>query len=589
MAQISKISLGETQYGLRASGIPFGKVDSTSTSTEFTATIPEITALEDGACMFLMNGVVTSAAGFTLDINSLGAKPCYSSMAAATRATTVFNKNYTMLFIYDSTRVSGGCWDIYYGYANSMAYELREYQANKKMASKLYRYQFCFTKRDGTLMPSNNTSNSTSTSKTLSTDAFDPTRAIYYYTYTTTINVGASPSASYLYTQYGTANMRYAFNVSTTSLTVNEPVYIRCTPQTDGQLKFDGNNCIVQALPITNDGKVYLLLGQSYSAYQIVLVPWHPCFKYDSRINAVAPWYGADYARESELSSYAPLSSPAFTGTPTIGGYNVLTTQDLTKVMHFRGVSSTAITNGGTETATIGGNQLTAEEGDVVIYNNVEYIWNGSAWEQMGDEYKLPIVIDINENDSIITMDNIKGYANNSGYTCTFLAQAFNKVPIYINFINTQNVKQIIRLQEYIPNLTLGTYTGDLYIGFYDINGNLKEFDFIILNDNSILGTSINDNLMIYYATTAGNASTADYATTAGSADTAINATYATNADNTNYATNADHAGSATTADTADYANSAASASSADITTTENAIAKYSDASGTFANSWSYN
>jgi hypothetical protein len=107
----------------------------------------------------------------------------------------------------------------------------------------------------------------------------------------------------------------------------------------------------------------------------------HPCFIYDNRVSDIVVWHGAEYARKSELVNYAPLSSPAFTGTPTIGGYNVLTTQDLTKVMHFRGVSSTAITDGGTETATIGGNSLTAEEGDVVIYNNVEYIWNGSAWE----------------------------------------------------------------------------------------------------------------------------------------------------------------------------------------------------------------
>lgn len=43
--------------------IPFAQVDSTSTSTEFTATIPGITQLKDGVCAYLMNGVVNSAAG----------------------------------------------------------------------------------------------------------------------------------------------------------------------------------------------------------------------------------------------------------------------------------------------------------------------------------------------------------------------------------------------------------------------------------------------------------------------------------------------------------------------------------------------
>ena len=64
----------------------------------------------------LKNGVVTSASGWTLNINGLGAKPVYSTMGATTRITTTFNVNYTMLFVYNSTRVSGGCWDMYYGY-----------------------------------------------------------------------------------------------------------------------------------------------------------------------------------------------------------------------------------------------------------------------------------------------------------------------------------------------------------------------------------------------------------------------------------------------------------------------------------------
>ena len=102
--------------------IPFGQVDDTSTSTAFTATISGITELKNGVCMWLKNGVVTSAEGFTIDINGLGAKPCYGSLAAATQSTTIFNINYTMLFIYNSTRVTGGCWDVVYGYDSNTTY-----------------------------------------------------------------------------------------------------------------------------------------------------------------------------------------------------------------------------------------------------------------------------------------------------------------------------------------------------------------------------------------------------------------------------------------------------------------------------------
>lgn len=52
---------------------------------------------------------------------------------------------------------------------------------------------------------------------------------------------------------------------------------------------------------------------------------------------------------------------------------------------HFIGISTTAITNGGTEKPTIGGSQKTVANGDIVIYGNKEFIWNGSAWAELGD------------------------------------------------------------------------------------------------------------------------------------------------------------------------------------------------------------
>lgn len=99
-----------------ANGIHYAQVNSNSTSTVFTATIEGITSYYDGLTVLLKNGVVTSASGFTININNLGAKPVYNNMAAATRETTIFNINYTLLLIYDEDRVDGGCWVNYRGY-----------------------------------------------------------------------------------------------------------------------------------------------------------------------------------------------------------------------------------------------------------------------------------------------------------------------------------------------------------------------------------------------------------------------------------------------------------------------------------------
>lgn len=106
----------------KAASIPFGTVDAGSTSTAISATVDGVTELRDGVCAYIRNGVVSSASGWTLNVNGLGAKPVCQTMAAATLVTTAFNVNYTMLFVYNSGRVSGGCWDMFYGYNTNTTY-----------------------------------------------------------------------------------------------------------------------------------------------------------------------------------------------------------------------------------------------------------------------------------------------------------------------------------------------------------------------------------------------------------------------------------------------------------------------------------
>ena len=113
---------GWSSNAYRTVSIPYGVLDGTSTSTAMTATVDGITELRDGVCMWLKNGTVTSASGVKLNINSLGAKPIYSSMSASSAVTTTFANGYTMLFVYDSTRVSDGCWVMSYGYYTNTTY-----------------------------------------------------------------------------------------------------------------------------------------------------------------------------------------------------------------------------------------------------------------------------------------------------------------------------------------------------------------------------------------------------------------------------------------------------------------------------------
>lgn len=278
----------------KTASIPFGQVDDTSTSTAFTATVGGITELKDGVCCYLMNGVVTSASGWTLNINNLGALPVYSTLASASATTTIFNVNYTMLFVYNSKRVVGGCWDIFYGYdsnTNTIGYIVRTYASSMPVSGATYRYRLLFTSADGTKYVPANTSSSTSAtaSKTVNQTPIDPFGAIRYYGYTTAVSSGSRPGVSYLF-QQNVLVLGYSFNRTGSALTLTswKPVYVMCAPQTDGSAIIDSTTPYVQALPTTEDGKIYIYLGTAYDATHIELDIHHPVYYYKS--NAIRLW-----------------------------------------------------------------------------------------------------------------------------------------------------------------------------------------------------------------------------------------------------------------------------------------------------------
>lgn len=273
----------------------FGKVDDTSTNTAFTATIDGVTEYHDGLAILLKNGVVTSAAGFTIDINGLGAKQVYSNMAAATAEATTFNVNYTILFVYDSTRVEGGAWIYYRGYysdANSIGYQLRTNSGTLPATEKFYRYRLLFTSADGTKWVPANTSSSTNatSSRTTNTTPIDPFGPIVYYSATGAVNANANPSATAIWQQY-VVTLGYSFNNTGAALTLTpwKPVYLRCTPNADGSAVMD---YFTQSKPTTEDGKIYIFLGIANAATTVELRMEHPVYYY--KTNGLRLWTGSN-------------------------------------------------------------------------------------------------------------------------------------------------------------------------------------------------------------------------------------------------------------------------------------------------------
>lgn len=272
--------------------IPYGEVDSTSTKNAFTATVDGITELKDGTAMLLKNGVVTSAKDFTININGLGAKPVYNNMATGygttdpTRETTIFNIAYTFLFVYSEDLVDGGCWICYRGYdsnSNTIGYQLRTNSMSLPMSDIVYRYRLLFTSADGTkFVPANTSSSTNATSaRTVNQRPIDPFGSIVYYGATASVASGSRPGATYLWQQYA-VTLGYSFNRTGSALTLTswKPVYVKCEPQNDGSAIIDSNSPFVQALPTTEDGKIYIFLGVATSATAIELEAHHPVYCY---------------------------------------------------------------------------------------------------------------------------------------------------------------------------------------------------------------------------------------------------------------------------------------------------------------------
>jgi hypothetical protein len=309
MANISAIKLPDnTTYNIKAGAIPYGEVDSTSTSTAYTATVPGINELKNGTIMLLRNGVVTSASGFKININGLGAKPVYNNLTTGnthtptnpTRDTTIFNINYTMLFIYDEELVSGGAWICYRGYdsnSNTIGYQLRGNNSTRPAADKGYRYRIWLSSLDNQSWVPINTSTATNatTARSLNSRVIDPFGEIVYYSTNDTTDAGERLTATTIWQQYA-LTIGYSY---VKSLTAWDPVYLKCEPQTGGGAVMKD---IVQALPSTADGFIYIYLGIAYSTTAMELRFYHPVYYHDG--TGIRAWTGTKIpTKTSELTN----------------------------------------------------------------------------------------------------------------------------------------------------------------------------------------------------------------------------------------------------------------------------------------------
>ena len=215
---------------------------------------------------------------------------------APTRDTTIYNINYTMLFVYSSTLVEGGAWIGYRGYNsdnNTIGYQIRTNSTSLPTVTRTRYYRILFTNATNDKWVPANTEydNSATSKKTVNQNPINPFGRIAYLGNSTNYAANASVTATAVWDQYA-FSLGYSFNRtgSALTLTTQKPVYVVCAPQTDGSAIMDSTTPIVQALPSTDDGKIYIYLGIAYSATNIELYHTHPVYYYKN--GAIRLWTG---------------------------------------------------------------------------------------------------------------------------------------------------------------------------------------------------------------------------------------------------------------------------------------------------------
>ena len=195
----------------------------------------------------------------------------------------------------------------------------RIYSAIKAGSNKIFPYTLIMQNSDDR-WESIVTSSSTGTSKSKNPHGFKLGQ-IFYQGSSNTIEEGAVVSSYSLYEQHGNLiDHRYSFNTannSTDGLTANLPVYLVGTLGNDG-LFYLADTWWTQTLPTTEDGKLYIRLGDEYDYYRLVLDVKHPIYRY---INGALREIGFDSNTVAghTVASDVP-SGAAFTDTKNTAG-----------------------------------------------------------------------------------------------------------------------------------------------------------------------------------------------------------------------------------------------------------------------------
>ena len=297
--------------------------------TRWDVTDSEVTKYKDGMVVCVKvpdNGLGNGSYGTALQINSLGYKPVVYNVNSMIG--TRYSVGSVVWAVYNGTQKAKlylgeghqneeitGCWQVMdYNSDTTNITNLRHAYNSRVPTAKLFRYVLAFSKDEYHIVPmhsdeGNSGSALTATTKTMTSESFNPFGEIYIYLASTAKEAGANTERDQLFIMYGSLlDGRHTFNVTNSTsanynFTAYRELYLVVDLQPDGMVKLatEGNYAVnpwSNSLPTTNDGHLYILLGFAYDKYRYEFYAHHPIYYHDGtqlRIYTGAKQFSGDY------------------------------------------------------------------------------------------------------------------------------------------------------------------------------------------------------------------------------------------------------------------------------------------------------
>lgn len=248
----------------------------TAATPSFTG-VSQDSSLYDGKCINYYLPFAGTSAGDTLNLTladgtKTGAKPIY--IVNSTRLTTHYAAGTVFTMTYSATKDAWYCGN-YWTDGNTYDRNLLNDTRVTAGTNKIMNFSLIMEKADGT-WESFTTTSGTGTTKTRNTSGFQLGK-IWVYNYNETIAANALTRSDYIYDCIP-CTLTYSTNCGTT-LVAHKPVYLVGTIGTDGLFYLDVT-WWTQTEPTTEDGKVYIYLGNATSTSVIYKVAYNPIYEY---------------------------------------------------------------------------------------------------------------------------------------------------------------------------------------------------------------------------------------------------------------------------------------------------------------------